>query len=78
MAPGDLSYLRQPRAGPEIQRPLDRLLSPGNIGDAWKTGHSGVSGELANEAYDMGINVMNYSFNQYTDLHPVKKKGVRS
>jgi hypothetical protein len=42
---------------------------PGDIGDAWKEGHSGASDQIAAEAFKMGINVINYAFTQYVNLH---------
>lgn len=41
----------------------------GDLNDAWKTGHSGVSKMVAQQAYRMGFNVMAYSFNQYLSIH---------
>lgn len=41
----------------------------GDIGDAWKTGHSGTSKTAASRAYKMGINVMHYAFTQYLAKH---------
>ena len=41
----------------------------GDLNDAWKDGHSGASPALAADAYRMGINVINYSFNQYMKKH---------
>jgi hypothetical protein len=41
----------------------------GDLKDAWKTGHSGVSEAQAMQAYHLGINVMNYAFNQYMAAH---------
>jgi hypothetical protein len=41
----------------------------GDINDAWQTGHSGVSPHLADQAYKMGINVINYAFNAYYEIH---------
>ncbi len=41
----------------------------GDIKDAWKDGHSGASKSLTEQAYKLGVNVVNYSFNQYMDLH---------
>lgn len=41
----------------------------GDINDAWKDGHSGASGETAAQAYKLGVNVINYSFNQYMSLN---------
>jgi hypothetical protein len=42
---------------------------PGDLNDAWKTGHSGIHEGLANQAYKLGINVMYYAFSQYLDHH---------
>lgn len=42
---------------------------PGDMGDAWQTGHSGVAPEIAEQAYRMGINVMYYAFNMYYARH---------
>ncbi len=41
----------------------------GDINDAWKTNHSGASQTTANEAYKLGINIMNYAFTQYLQIH---------
>jgi hypothetical protein len=41
----------------------------GDMKDAWKTGHSGATDAQANMAYQLGINVMNYAFNQYMSAH---------
>ncbi len=38
---------------------------PGDIKDAWKEGHSGVTPEVADQAYKLGVNVIYYAFNQY-------------
>ena len=40
-----------------------------HLNDAWKTGHSGVSPMIAQQAYRMGFNVMAYAFNQYLSFH---------
>jgi hypothetical protein len=37
----------------------------GDINDAWKEGHSGASDHVAMQAYKLGINIINYAFNQY-------------
>ena len=37
----------------------------GDLNDGWKTGHSGTSAHLSALAHKMGINVINYAFNQY-------------
>ena len=42
---------------------------PGDMCDAWKTGHSGASKAVANRAYKLGINVICYAFTQYLALH---------
>ena len=41
----------------------------GDLNDGWKTGHSGLSEGQATQAYKVGINVINYAFNQYTAIH---------
>lgn len=40
---------------------------PGDINDAWKTGHSGISPELARGAFQMGINIVYYAFTNYLE-----------
>ncbi len=42
---------------------------PGDLSDAWRDKHSDASKNVVNQAYKMGVNVINYSFNQYVDLH---------
>ena len=42
---------------------------PGDIADAWKTGHSGASKAVAARAFRLGINVMFYAFTQYLARH---------
>lgn len=42
---------------------------PGDIGDAWKIGHSGASQESVEAAYQMGCNVLHYAFTHYIDFH---------
>jgi hypothetical protein len=41
----------------------------GDINDAWKAGHSGATPEVAAQAYKLGVNVVNYAFNQYMSLN---------
>ena len=41
----------------------------GDINDAWKDDHSGASKGTARQAYKLGINVINYSFNQYLQIN---------
>ena len=42
---------------------------PGDVKDAWKDGHSGVTPEVADQAYKLGVNVIYYAFNQYYRRH---------
>jgi hypothetical protein len=39
----------------------------GDLGDAWKTGHSGTSDESAELAYQTGVNVIQYAIIRYLD-----------
>ena len=41
----------------------------GDMADAWKTGRSGTSKSLADASFKLGINVVNYAFNQYHRIH---------
>lgn len=41
----------------------------GDINDAWKTGHSGASPAVAEQAYKLGVNIINYAFTQYMALN---------
>ncbi len=38
---------------------------PGDIGDAWKTGHSGADPALVEVSFDLGVNIIYYAFTQY-------------
>ncbi len=38
---------------------------PGDLNDAWKTGHSGIDPELAKNAFHLGTNIVYYSFTKY-------------
>jgi len=40
---------------------------PGDINDAWKTGHSDLRPELAKGAFLMGVNIIYYAFTHYLD-----------
>jgi hypothetical protein len=40
---------------------------PGDVNDAWKTGHSGVSPELTSRAYELGINILYHAFTRYLE-----------
>jgi len=41
---------------------------PGDVHDAWKTGHSGISTQLAKGGFEMGVNVVYYAFTHYLEL----------
>ena len=41
----------------------------GDINDAWQEGGSGVSAGTRKLAFKMGINVVNYAFNQHIAIH---------
>jgi hypothetical protein len=41
---------------------------PGDINDAWKTGHSGMDPIMADDAFRMGVNIVYYSFTHYLEL----------
>ena len=45
---------------------------PGDLGDAWRNDHAGMDDAIALRAFKLGVNIMNYAFNMYTDLHPAK------
>ncbi len=40
---------------------------PGDIHDAWKIGHSGMSPELTRRAYQLGINIVYHAFTHYLE-----------
>jgi len=40
---------------------------PGDVNDAWKTGHSGLRPELAKGAFQMGVNIVYYAFTHYLE-----------
>ncbi len=40
---------------------------PGDINDAWKTGHSGMEPRMARGAFQMGVNIIYYSFTHYLE-----------
>ncbi|MDP6112853.1 MAG: DUF4159 domain-containing protein [Planctomycetota bacterium] len=42
---------------------------PGDLGDAWKIGHSGAKKDSVEMAYNMGVNLMYYAFTRYIDFH---------
>jgi hypothetical protein len=41
---------------------------PGDMNDAWKTGHSGLEADVARDAHKLGVNVIYYSFTHYLDM----------
>jgi hypothetical protein len=41
----------------------------GDLNDAWKDGHSGTSEQKAQQAYQMGVNVLYYAFTRYLEQH---------
>ncbi len=41
---------------------------PGDINDAWKTGHSGMDANMSEGAFEMGVNVVFYAFTHYLEL----------
>lgn len=41
---------------------------PGDLNDAWKTGHSGMDPELADRAFQMGVNVIYYAIVNYIEV----------
>ena len=45
------------------------IYHQGDINVAWQTGGSGVKDSTRKAVFKMGINVVNYSFNQYLSLH---------
>ena len=44
------------------------FFHPGDLNDAWKTGHSGLRPRLAKGAYQMGVNVVYYAITQYLEM----------
>ena len=40
---------------------------PGDINDAWKTGHSGMSRDLAEQSYRLGVNIIYHAFTNYLE-----------
>ena len=41
----------------------------GDINDAWQSGGSGMSDAVKSQAFKMGVNVVNYAFNTYMNIH---------
>ena len=48
---------------------------PGDMNDAWKTGHSGLDPELADAAFRLGVNVVYYATVHYQDATREARKG---
>jgi hypothetical protein len=42
---------------------------PGDVGDAWKDGHSGARPDTVAAAYRLGVNVIHYAFHAYHRRH---------
>ena len=40
---------------------------PGDINDAWKTGGSGMSRDLCDQSYRLGVNIVYHAFTNYLD-----------
>ncbi len=40
---------------------------PGDVNDAWKTGHSGMDKALAEASFDLGTNIIYYAFTHYLE-----------
>jgi len=45
---------------------------PGDLHDAWKAGHSGLSQDKAITAYKLGVNVVAYAVTNYIEMHEAK------
>jgi hypothetical protein len=41
---------------------------PGDINDAWKTGGSGMSRDLCDQSYKLGVNIIYHAFTNYLDV----------
>jgi len=53
--------------GIKIQGRWVVFYHPGDMNDAWKTGHSGMKADLARESIQMGVNIVYYAFTQYLE-----------
>jgi hypothetical protein len=47
---------------------------PGDVNDAWKTGHSGLDPQLAERAYKLGVNLVYYSFCNWDEVQRKTRK----
>lgn len=50
---------------------------PGDLKDAWKTGHSGLAPHLAKGSIEVGMNVVYYAFTHYLELTARLRKGSK-
>jgi len=50
---------------------------PGDMNDAWKVGHSGIDPDLADQSFQLGINVVYYSTMRYLEKTRKYRKGKR-
>ena len=50
---------------------------PGDIGDAWSDGHSGVRTEVWEACYQLGVNVINYSHSEYSKWLSARAAGKK-
>jgi hypothetical protein len=41
---------------------------PGDVNDAWKTGGSGMSRDLCDQSYKLGVNIIYHAFTNYLDM----------
>ena len=51
------------------------FYSPGDMHDAWKTGHNNAASGAVRQAYELGVNVVKYGIDHYWAMNrlPVKK-----
>lgn len=47
---------------------------PGDIGDAWADGHAGVSAEIWNTCYRLGVNIINYAHAEHAKWRLAQQK----
>ena len=45
------------------------FLFPGDMNDAWKTGHSGAAEDVATQALHLGMNIVYYAYTNYAETH---------
>ena len=44
------------------------LWHPGELKDAWKTGHNGIAPDLAGKAYETGFNIICYACRKHGEF----------